>query len=334
MKHTNSDYREKIIRNRKRKKFHNSRLIKRRILKIVLVVTIILAVWYLRNIVSWHFLSFGVAEWGVLEQKIPVQAVIIRAEKVVSAPASGEFVSLVPQGERVPAGTAIGYIKTQSATTKIDRIKIPIKAPLSGLVSYYPDGLESILKSNMLNEMDNTKLDSLLQNKLITEKNKDNNQIGRGEPVLKIVDNLINPSFFFKLTASNISPLSAKEDNIVIQLDGEKKRYTAKVIDMRTYDEEIYMIVQINGVADLDLARRYFKVEVIPVSYEGVIVPKEALVHKEGFTGIYVPSEGLAKLVEVKVKGTIGEQAVVHGLETGKRFVLNSSLVKEGSRLE
>jgi len=327
---------EHVDRNKKRRKLERRRRNERRVIKILILIVILFLGWYgispVKHLIAEKMVRYETVKWGVLEQKFSVKSVVIRDEKVIASPARGEFVPAVTEGSKVPVGTVIGYIKTQSSTQKSDSVKISVKTAWAGLVSFHPDGFETLLKPDMLNDFDMDKVSQLLD-KGPEKVEKNTFMVDGGEIVAKIVDNLVNPFFFVNTSLQHFAPMPKVGDKISVYYDSSEKK-TAKITDVRINGEEMYLMIQLDEICDPGLNTRFCELVIVPASYEGMIVPNEALVHKEGLVGVYVPFKGLAKFIKVDVTGIVGEQAVVDGLDLGSRIVVNPAIVKEGQRLE
>jgi putative membrane fusion protein len=302
--------------------------------KILLIFVVIFFGWIFfdlaKNVIVKHMIKYGTAEVGILEEKVPAKAVVIREERVVTAQAAGTFMPQVAEWEKVGVGQIIGYLATEKSTASGDKVKIAVKAPVPGLVSYSPDGLEGVLTADLLSDLDTERLSLLL------EKNQGSvapvTQVESGKPVVKIVDNLVYPYLYIKLPPNSLKDLPKKDDSFTVSFSQQIKRRTI-VADIKTDTSGIYLILEIIDFEDLDLKTRFVSLDIVPLSFQGIILPVEALVQKESQDGVIIPKKGIAKWTEVEVKGVINDQAVVDGLHVGDQYILNPSLVKEGQRI-
>ena len=234
--------------------------------KIPKILSLILAglvafwlIYSMKGLVVSKFVKYETAAWGMLENKVSLQGAILYEEKVVSAPATGVFSSNIAQGEKVPAGRVIGYIQTQASTSSADLVKVPVKAPVPGLVSYYPDGLEGVFKQNILDSLDIEKISVMME-----ENRKEVQEITEGEmgkPLLKIVDNLVNPYLYFLLPKEEMSGLKL-EDQLTVEFpSGDKKKIRIKEIKEGT--EKFNIIGEIFHAPDLALKSRFIAFNLI-----------------------------------------------------------------------
>lgn len=274
--------------------------------------------------------SYDTARWGVLEQKIPVKAVLIWEETVVFSPAPGQFEPSLTEGEKVPVREIVGFVQTEKASAGKDKVKVPVRAPRAGLVCYHPDGLEGVLKYDMLNNLDAEKLAALLDGQ--EEKVRAADVAESGTPLLKIVDNLVSPFLLVRFSTDQFNPMPKAGDWLTVQLSSGEK-LPVKIFDLKRLPGEVFMVAETNNPRELDLNTRFISVNLIPASFEGIVIPKKALVESEGEQGVFVSSQRIVKQVPVEVIGTVGDQAAVSGLEVGRQFIVNPSLLKKGQRI-
>ncbi|MEL7567783.1 MAG: HlyD family efflux transporter periplasmic adaptor subunit [Dehalobacterium sp.] len=283
----------------------------------------------IKNFALSKMIRYETAQWKVLEQSVPEEAVMIRAEKLIAAPADGEFEPIVLEGEKVAVGRTIGYVKTRAGTDKVDSVKVPVKASMAGLVSYHPDGLEDILKPDLLNSLDLDKISDLLADKKETSFNS--SQVEGGKAFCKIVDNLINPFLYLQYSNEAVGTIEKGQEMTVRFTDAITSRVIIR--DVKKGNNQFVILAEVLGAPDLDLEKRFVQVNVISHHYEGVTVLAEALVKENGQDGVFVSKKGVCTWIKVEVKGYVGTEAVVTGLDVGSQYIVNSSLVHEGQRI-
>ncbi|MGI6686027.1 MAG: HlyD family efflux transporter periplasmic adaptor subunit [Bacillota bacterium] len=322
--------RRKTKRNPIRDK-NNGHNIKRKLFLVAIFIIGALILYQpIKNLAVSKLIQYGTAQWKVLDNSIANEAAIIRDETVITAPAQGLFEPLVNEGEKVAAGKTIGYLKTQGATDKADFIKLPVKAPRAGLVSFHPDGLEEILKPDLLNDLDIDKISALLEERQASVSRFP--QVERGKPVCKIVDNLINPYLYIQCPSTSLCTLEKGQVMKVRFPDGTAAEI--RLYDVKKRNDQYVFIAEIFNAPDFDLKNRFIPINVAAETFEGITVLKEALVKRNGEDGIYVPRKGICKWVKVEVKGCVGEEAVISGLDAGAQYIINPSLVHEGQRID
>jgi putative membrane fusion protein len=295
----------------------------------ILVICVLIIYQPIKNLAISRMLRFETAQWKVLEQSIPGEGVVIREETLIFAPAGGTFEPLMAEGEKAAAGDIIGYIKTQGITEQADSVKIPLKAPKAGLVSYHPDGLEEVLKPDLMDHLDLDKVAALLKEKKRTKSNS--TQVESGKPICKMVDNLVNPFLYLQGPAENFGSLE-RGQALTVRFSEEK---TAKITlrDVKSQQDQIFFMAEVLDAPDLDLKNRFIPVELILDRFEGVAVLKEALVEMDGEKGVFVSKKGIYKWIKLDVKGYAGQEAVVSGLEAGSEYIVNPHLARQNQRI-
>jgi putative membrane fusion protein len=316
-------------RNTLRKKT-KGQIIRKKIL-IILLLVLAAGIMYhpIKNLAVSKLIQYGTAQWKVLEQSVVGEGVIIRDETIIPAPVGGVFEPLVSEGEKVAAGRIIGYIKTQGATEEGELTKVPVQAPKAGLVSFHPDGLEEVLKPNLLGDLDWDKVSALFQENRAPVAGFPKAE--KGKPICKIVDNLLNPYLFIQCPQDTLAGVE-KGQEMKVRLSDKVATKTI-IHEVKKSKEHNILLAEVFDAPDSDLESRFVPVQVISHVYEGVTILKEALVRINGEEGIYVPRKGICKWVKVEVKGCVGEEAVVSGLDAGTEYIINSSLVCQGQRL-
>lgn len=303
----------------------------RKIVSLALILLGVLIIYHpVKNLAISKMIRYETAQWKVLEENIPIDAVCIREEIEITASEDGVFEPVILEGEKVAAGKTIGYIKTQAATANADSIKVAIKAPRAGLVSYKPDGLEEVLKPNLLDELDIDKVSALL-----TEQKDEASafpKVERGKPICKIVDNLINPFLYIQCDDSFVKEIKSGQAMSVRFPNGITSRIIVR--EIKKSDTQSVVLAEVFDAPDLKLEKRHVDLELIIKSYEGVAVLKDALVTNIGEKGVFIPRKGVCQWIKVELKGDVGGEAVVTGLDAGSQYIVNPSLVHQGQRIK
>ncbi|MGI6677541.1 MAG: HlyD family efflux transporter periplasmic adaptor subunit [Dehalobacterium sp.] len=298
------------------------------------LIFILVAIFFLyqplKNFAVNKMVRFGTAEWKVLEQVRQEEAVIIREETVITASTDGTFETVAAEGDKVAVGQIIGYIKTRGAAADKDSLQIPVKAPKAGVLSYQTDGLEEVLKPDLLNHLHIDKISSLLSQQ--QEETVHFPQTAQGKSLCKIVDNLINPYLYIATSSSDTVHSIKKGDTIKVRF-ANGMMSQALVREVKESDHQSVILVRISNGPDLDIKTRHLPVELITDFYEGVTILKDALVQVNDETGVFVFRHRLCRWKKVEVLGTIGDEVVVSGLDIGEEYIINPSLIREGQRL-
>lgn len=283
-----------------------------------------------KNMIVRQQIRYGTLEWGTLEETVDAQGLVIRTEQVVTAPVQGRFSPAVEEWQKVPADYLLGYLWTEKATETKDKIKIAIKAPQPGLVVYHLDGLEGVLSPDLLERLNTDKLTALLNQ---TGEAQTVTQTDGGKPVLKIVDNLMDPFIYLRLPAKALSPVPKQGDSLNVRINGGVIRFS-RVTDLKMNTAELQLVLELKDASDPELTARRVDIKIVPKSFDGQIVDSKSLVMKDNQPGLLIPDEGVARWVKVQVAGAIGGRLAVSGIQTGAVYIINPGWVREGQRIE
>lgn len=321
---------------------------------LVFLLLIILGTMFiipLKEYFAAKMLNYAIVADGVLEDKIATEGIIIYDSKVVQAPGSGEWVPVVPEGERVADGALVGYLVTAGG-------KKPMYAGGPGAVSYQIDGLEAILTPAQADGIDLDKILTLLETEetSATDKNgTDENQLqeesvlGTGKGLFKIVDNLSDVYFLVRVKDSTKEVTFEPDQKIRIRLpEGQQQKEAnstgaVEVIDSRISATVVSVTQSPNGAQilfkikrnDIVLSgARKMTVDILLDTIKGNIVPNKAIFYDEaGKPWVYVVKKSRLALAEVNVIGTVDDMSVIEGLTVGTAVVTNPSLAKEKQKV-
>jgi len=268
-----------------------------------------------------RLIKVDIAQYGELQVKTTVPAILIKKETVVKAPARGRFENQVMEGERMRSGAVAGLFYPEGEIKPV-----ALSVPLGGVVSFKPDGWEDVLKDFSLENGDHN-----IFNYTPRQLNDGSFQYERGEPLLKIIDNLMPMRMVVTIQLSALSePLAASDllqvmyqDRVLGDAECEsvwsgKDRQTA-ILNFDYFDGAL-----------LDL--RKIEVDCITDTYQGLIIPEKALVKNQNGVVVYKVDKGKVLLCDVKVLAVYNGQAVIEGLEPGDTVVTTPGLVSDGMR--
>ncbi|MGE5576148.1 MAG: HlyD family efflux transporter periplasmic adaptor subunit [Syntrophothermus sp.] len=195
----------------------------------------------------------------------------------------------------------------------------------SGLVSFYTDDLEEKLNpenATSLLSFDKpfSRLRSTLGGK--SHQMKDREVIREGNAVFKIVDNFR----FWILADLPDAPVAFTERaQVKVRFHGGQAMHQARVErifvnpSMRRQRLLLSLDRQIEGLDRL----RWLKLEVISMNREGVIVPRSAVVERNGQAGVYLKVGGFSFFRAVGILGEAQNRLVVWGIPEGVRVVVH-----------
>jgi len=257
--------------------------------------------------------------------------ILIGSENVITADIAGIFMPAVEEGQRVRKGEVIGGL-ISSAISAVDQGR-PLLAQSTGLVCFHIDGNEGLMTRDNWEQLDLAQLPQKDPGQTVPL----GNWVDAGRPLAKILDNLSNPMLgleFGKKTIADTPGLEAVEVGQTLRVKLlDKEPQTVKVVSIQQDAEKIRMAVQLDGFREDLIHLRRTPATLIVNQWKGFIVPREALVMREGVPGLYLLRKGWTRWKSVELVGETETQIVVKGLEEGDIVVTNPGLVKEGVRL-
>jgi len=256
---------------------------------------------------------------GYLEDQVKARAVVLREETLVPAPGAGRFENLTREGERVRKGAVLGYFYPEQG----EEYQV-MRAPVSGVVSYRPDGLEDALAAFQLDEPD-MEVFSLQP----ARKTGISMSYHQGQPLFKVIDNLSPTVLLATFPVHTAGKPVHKGQTLVVRWQG-KNLGTATVTGLGRARDRVILRLVLDSFCDDLIYHRVIDVDLVARQYHGVLIPRGAITEKNGCTGVYYLRNETVHFKEVKVVATRGDRAVVEGIKPGDYVVTTPALVDEG----
>lgn len=165
--------------------------------------------------------------------------------------------------------------------TRIDNDIQIMKSPVSGLISYYSDGLEDIFTINNMAAIDLEKVKDVKYHptNLRESKNAIINQ-----PLYKVVN---NTTWYVAVEVDNKQIENYKEGRRV-KIKISDSQVEGKIYRIIKNEDEFIVITKINQYMEEFYKIRQVKAEISVIDYEGLKIPKDSLLKKDGIVGVYV----------------------------------------------
>ncbi len=270
-----------------------------------------------------RFVRTVVVESGVLETLLAVEGVIVRKERVVTAPASGKLEWVVEEGERLSVGTLAARIKTGESTWQA------VHTPAPGLIIMQLDGLEGVLQPQSLTEINVplTRKLPLQQRSLLTGE-----EVTRGSVLFKMVDNF-TWYYLIELSAHEYAGLSERASVTMRFSFTPDQDVTGRLDVVKQEDDKVTISFEINGAVDHCFKERFSSADVVTKRTRGTVLPASALIEQEGETGVYILDKSVVRYRPVDVLDAWQGKVVVSGLRIGFSVITNPNMFREGQRL-
>jgi len=264
-----------------------------------------------------HLLRVEQAHWGTLEEQLPLELVVAREEELMVAPASGRFLPLVQEGERVAAGTPVARIFSSKEGKPVE-----LRASRAGQVFFRWDGLEGVLQPAHLEGWPLRDIKRLLATAQATSAPS---QIQEGSPCLRLVDNLA-PVHLYGLLPERDIPWQAGQEVSLRLTSGVLLQ--ARVVGILEANPRA-ILLEVNPGREELVRDRVVKAQGILKTYRGVLLPAKALQEEEGGQkGVYILTERGPRWQGVKVIGQVGQEVAVEGINPGVEVIANPFWVR------
>jgi putative membrane fusion protein len=262
------------------------------------------------------------AEWSELSETYEGQAIIMRNETVVTAPASGSVAWLVTEGARVHIGAPVALIGGAVSPEK-EQGTVELKSPAAGVVSCHLDGWEGILAPANYQRVDLFTLFNSVGRKPLEALPQ---EVQSGSPVFKIVDNLVDPYFLVKLDGQPVNLAIGSSVDLEWDSGGAGQ---GRVVGLQSRSGTCIAIISVSQATGDAFSARTLDVKLINKKCEGIVVPTQALVNQGSEQGVYAKTPLGIKFVRVEVIGTLGDRVALQGIQVGVDVVTNPGLVKK-----
>lgn len=250
-----------------------------------------------------------VAEYGHIEDKLLGKAIVLNKEELTSAQFEGRFENLVKEREKTRKGSLLGYYISSRGQT-------PLRAPISGIFMRRTDGLEEVFREINLQAVS----PEIFQYK--TSSVAEDKPIQAGQAVYKIVNNLEPTCLLVHFPLDDIDFDIVAKQQVTVMLAG-KDLGKATIKDIKKDFGEMLMILELSGFREELLNQRYVEVDLVFDSCSGYLIPKKALVERDGKKGVYCTKDEDITFKPVEIIKVKADKAVVEGLNKNDLLVIN-----------
>ncbi|MCG8402490.1 MAG: hypothetical protein MJA84_13000 [Firmicutes bacterium] len=297
-----------------------------------LIITLCVAglfLWGLWTALAWaksavlvRLLDFRFLARDEIIETVAADGLVIRREELLKAPASGELKVLVRDGERLRVGSPLAEIRGVMDST--------ITSPRAGVFSSHVDGLESLLVPDMLGELDLAAVEKIKKDEPPAK-----NKVYSGQFFGKVVDNLHPVYVYLGIDNPTGDVRRSFENRDTAYLVLKDREWPVKVEDVFIRDDKLNLLVEIRDYPDELVHRRELDIELVARRLSGWLVPRQAVVFKDGEPGIYVASRQRIHWIPVSVRDRLGDTVSVTGghLDDSVRYISNPGWAREGARL-
>lgn len=276
-----------------------------------------------RDVVSARFAKTMTAEMGILEQKLPVQGVLVRDERVVAAPVTGELRWLAREGERLAVGAPVAKITPDTGAAWI------VSAPSPGVAVYQLDGLEGNIQFSSVKNLDLTVVSKIAYS---PERVADGEKVTQGSLIFKMVGNY-KWLFVTELSQKEFESVEGAATRRLRFSFAEPEDVTAAVAVLRKEENSVLLSFEVKDDLEGCFLERFTRAEIITKRTQGVLLPESAIVRQGVETGIYTVEKTMVRYHPVTILDQSEEKVVVEGVKIGSQIITNPQFVRVGQRI-
>jgi putative membrane fusion protein len=240
------------------------------------------------------------------------EALIVRDEKVIKAPAAGRVELMVGEGDRLASGRKLAEINSSNQKQKIFNHQ-------AGIVSFAVDGLENEVNVDLLNQINLNEFDDLNGNykHLLS-----GDRIKKNEALYRIINNF-KLFLIVKVPESQVDRFRINE-LIFIEQRSSDKLFEARIIDVRSNLEATFFFIELEQFIPEWTNRRKIELNIIKNIYRGIKIPRKALFSQPSGQGVLkVSGYNKYQFQELVILDGNEDQVIVSGLEIGEEIITN-----------
>lgn len=279
------------------------------------------AVWA-KDKILLQLLDVQFLTWEDNIKTTPVEAVVIRREETVKAPASGQLRLLARHGQRLRAGAPLAEIQGTSSHQ--------VWSPGAGVFCTDLDGLENLLVPDLVDALDMEAVDKVSAPGQVAR-----SEVSSGELIGKLVDNLQPVLVYFQWDDPGAEPAQIWERGSALYFLCEGQQLKGIITEVRSREGGLGLLAEVEQYPECFVYERRQNLEMVTRRVSGWLVPEQALVFKDGQPGLYVVVKNRIQWQPVTARDRLDGKLAVSGenLGQGVRYIQNPRWAKEGAVL-
>lgn len=256
----------------------------------------------------------AVLRYGVLEDRLEGEGLVLRSEETVQAPANGYFENEVAERDKVRRQDLLGYYINAGNKTAF-------RAPIAGIFTRQADGLEEVLQNINLQTIGPEVFKYNIQTA------DPGAEIKTNQVVCKIVNNLIPSQLLLHFPMESRDIYVNKNQTIQLYMDS-KLLGDFTVRDYKRDFKDLILIVEAHEFKEDLLYKRLVKVEMVLNSQRGYLVPAKSVVNRDKEKGIYCTKSEEIVFKPIRLLKIKDDIAIVEGLSATDIIIINPSIIK------
>lgn len=292
--------------------------------RLVIILVSLLVLAYL----VWGRVVIAVSNVGFLtsqqvDKTIQLEGILLKNEHILHAPVSGKLQLVTADGNRLENGARVSWVIAVQNNTGGESYQIV--TPVAGICCMHLDGMEQVLSPANIDILAVPHLDGTVKKSTF-----DGMRVEKGQAVAKIIDNLSPIYLYAEAPKENFSEV-VLEEGTWWKADWEGQTFSIKSYKVADKGESLAGYFLLSAYPEQILHERKVVINVTTRSLRGYIVPKKAIIERDGQTGIFLSIKKKAYWTPVDIVGELEGKLAIEGPELTEncRYVQNPLLVKE-----
>lgn len=279
--------------------------------------------------------SLGVieAEYQSFTNSAEAEALVIRGEHLITAPAAGYFKPYYEEGSKVAAGSPIGVMAEAPDGEGTSQVNC---GAYSGMVSYQLDGWEDILNAEALDSTDRAALIKLYTDGAVDANAEDTiDSTASGRVVAKIIDNFQGSHVLLWLDQPPHPFVSEGSVSFTYAIEEETSDPIAAQVEENGMleDGRYYLLLNVPSTVNEMLKLRHLECTLLGETISGVSLPEEAVVTDDsGQTGVWTISGRRVVFCPINITGQSDGNYFTDDIENHTLVVTSPAKARQGMR--
>jgi putative membrane fusion protein len=197
---------------------------------------------------------------------------------------------------------------------------INIIAPESGLISFQLDGLENILGINSVDKLTSYDFEQIMEH---VPKYNAAEDAKAEQPFFRMVDPLSN--WYIAIQSHGNEEYFNRGDKVQVSFE-DGSSATASIYRINREKGNSFLVLEFSGNVDRIINKRVTPVS-INKTVEGLVIPKEALVHHKGKRGVFLKDREEMVFIETSVKALSESKAIVESISDNMILKLHDQVM-------
>ncbi len=275
------------------------------------------------------------AEYQSFTDSVQAEALVIRGEHLISAPAAGYFRAYYEEGTKVAAGSPIGAMTDDPSGEDGSQVN---SGAYSGTVSYRLDGWEDILNAEALDSTDRAALIKLYTDGSVENKaDNSTDSTASGRTVAKIIDNFQGYHVLLWLD----EPPHRFVDDGIVNFTYETKKGVSEPVEAEVEengmleDGRYYLLLNVAATVTDMAEMRHLNCTLLGETVSGIMLPEEAVVlDDEGQAGVWTVNGNILEFRPVNITGRHEGAYLTDDLNENTLIVTAPEKAREGAKYQ